>query len=93
MITERELPQSSEDQYMNPSQQEFFRQRLSQMRSRLCGTLDATGQYLRQPDLLADVFDRASQEEPRWLKVRLSERDRVILGKIEAALRRLDEGS
>ncbi len=63
------------------------------MRSQLYETLDATGQYLRQRDLVADKFPRASQEESRWLRSHLRERDSADLGEIEAALRRLNEGS
>ena len=62
-----------------------MRRQLLQIRSRLYETLDATGQYLRQHDLVADKFPRARSH--------LRERDSAALGEIEAALRRLNEGS
>jgi len=45
------------------------------------------------PDELPDPSDRATVEEERNWSLRLRDRDRRLISKVEEALRRLDEGT
>ncbi len=46
-----------------------------------------------EPDELPDLSDRATAEEERNWSLRLRDRDRKLIGKVEEALRRLDAGT
>ncbi len=81
-----------ESEYMGPAQLEFFRQRLLQMRDEVVSREHATRERLGTTEVAADPADRATTEEERWLDLRLRERESMLLRKIDAALRRIDEG-
>ncbi len=80
--------------FMNPIMREFFRQRLTQWRGDL---LKESGETLRnlqtENGYAADIADRATVEADRSLELRTRERYRKLLGKIETALHRIDEGT
>lgn len=80
--------------FMNPIMREYFRQRLLQWRSDL---LKESGETLRnlqtENSYKPDITDRASLEAERSLELRTRDRYRKLLGKIGAALLRIDEGS
>ena len=44
------------------------------------------------PRVVPDVADRASEETDRALELRTRDRQRKLIGKIDAALRRIDNG-
>ena len=77
---------------MNPAQLAFFRQRLLEMRDEVVGREHATRERLGTTETAADPADRATTEEERWLDLRLRERESMLLRKIDAALRRIEEG-
>ena len=78
--------------YMNAAQTAFFRIRLSQLREELLDNAAATSQNLQQNETPADPNDRATVEEEHILELRVRDRERKLLGKINAALRRIDAG-
>ena len=84
---------SDDEEFMNPMQREYFRQKLMNWRSQL---LRATGETLvsLQEESLAepDMADRATLETDRSLELRTRDRQRKLVNKIDAALRRIDEG-
>ena len=80
--------------FMNPIMREFFRQRLLQWRGDLLKESGETLRHLQTENgYEADIADRASVEADRSLELRTRDRYRKLLGKIEAALHRIDEGS
>jgi len=85
---------SDDEEFMNPMQREYFRQKLINWRSQL---LRATGETLvsLQEESLAkpDMTDRATLETDRSLELRTRDRQRKLIGKIDSALRRIDEGT
>ncbi len=87
------LPSEDED-FMNPMQREYFRQKLMSWRTQL---LRATGETLvsLQEENLAepDMADRATLETDRSLELRTRDRQRKLISKIESALSRIDEGT
>src|SRR5437667_6561633 len=85
---------SDDEEFMNPLQVEFFRQKLLQWRAELL--IDSTGtlRHLREESLLKpDLTDRASLETERAIELRTRDRERKLISKIDAALRRIEDGT
>ncbi len=91
-LTEAEILAMPEDDYMNPAQLEFFRERLSRMRDELLENAASTGANLRENEIVADPADRATVEEEHALELRVRDRERKLIKKIEEALGRIAEG-
>lgn len=78
--------------YMNEAQQGFFRDLLNEQRQALQQRIDDEFDALREPDRSADEADQASREEQRQWQLRLLEREKKLLDKIDQALERLARG-
>jgi DnaK suppressor protein len=85
----------ADDDYMGPGQLAYFRQTLLGWRSALLAETDASLAELRHDSHheVGDEVDRASREAAQALELRTHERCRELLGKIDAALARIDDGS
>lgn len=84
---------SDQEEFMNPRQQEFFRQKLLKWREDVLKESDETLMVLREESLQeSDMNDRASLETDRSIELRTRDRQRKLLSKIDDALRRIDEG-
>lgn len=86
------LPHDDEE-FMNEKQLAFFRKQLNDWRHELLeesrGTLNQLQDApIREPDL----NDRASSETDWSIELRTRDRQRKLVAKIDAALRRIDEG-
>lgn len=92
IITEKELLSMSEDEYMNEDQLAFFRARLGAMEAQLRHNAGQTTETLRQTLLAPDPLDRATIEEEHALELRTRDRERKLLKKVQAAIKRIDEG-
>ncbi len=92
LLTEAEILAMPEDDYMNPAQLAFFRDRLAKMRDELLENAASTGANLRENELVADPADRATVEEEHALELRVRYRERKLIKKIEEALGRIEEG-
>ncbi len=84
---------SDKEEFMNPMQLEFFRRQLNDWRNDILaesrGTLDSLQDGpIREPDL----NDRASSETDWGIELRTRDRQRKLIAKIDAALRRIEEG-
>ncbi|MBO0334685.1 RNA polymerase-binding protein DksA [Sneathiella sp. CAU 1612] len=86
--------QPSEDEpFMNSRQQEYFRAKLMKWRNEILADASQTILSLQEETVKEpDIADRASTESERTLELRTRDRQRKLIGKIDAALRRLDEG-
>jgi DnaK suppressor protein len=91
-MSEPEILAAPEDDYMNPAQLEFFRVRLTRMREELLENAASTGASLRENEIVADPADRATVEEEHALELRVRDRERKLLKKIDEALSRISEG-
>jgi DnaK suppressor protein len=79
---------------MNPRQVEYFRRKLLAWRDELVRGSGLTLKQLQADDSrLSDASDWASAEVQRGLELRTRDRERKLLSKIEAALRRIEDGS
>ncbi len=90
LLTEEELLQSSEDDYMNKAQLAFFKNRLVQMKHELLANAKKTSQHLQEHEFLADSSDRATLEEEYALELRTRDRERKLLAKIDSAVQRIE---
>jgi DnaK suppressor protein len=93
VLTEKSLLRQPKKNYMNEEQLEFFKNLLLQQKQDILNGLKETSQHLQNQDRETDENDRASLEEERWLELRIRERESKLLRKIDAALKRIEEGS
>lgn len=85
---------SEDEPYMNPRQVEYFRRKLLLWRDDILRGSDVTLRQLKEEDTrLPDQSDWASAEMHRSFQLRTRDRERKLLSKIEAALRRIEDGS
>ena len=92
-LSEQELLEAPEKEYMNEAQLAFFRQRLLELRAQLLNNADDTGQHLRENEVTTDPSDRATLEEEYTLELRTRDRERKLLKKIEKSIKLIDDGS
>ncbi|MBK1701092.1 RNA polymerase-binding protein DksA [Thiococcus pfennigii] len=83
------------EEYMSPLQLQYFRERLLSWRAELLEQAQQTLDDLRDDahHEVGDEADRASREADQTLDLRTRDRYRKLLRKIDAALRRIDDGS
>ena len=85
-------PVDSED-YMNPRQVDYFRRLLLEWKKSILSASAGTLQQLQDgPIREPDLNDRASSETEWSIELRTRDRQRKLITKIDAAVRRIDEG-
>ena len=85
---------SEEEAFMNENQIEYFREKLlNWKKSILSESKDTIKGMKEETRNIPDVADRASEETDRALELRTRDRQRKLISKIDAALRRIDDGS
>ncbi|WP_439579832.1 RNA polymerase-binding protein DksA [Elioraea sp.] len=85
---------SDDEEFMNPLQVEYFRRKLLRWRTDLLKEADDTLTSLQNGGLQEpDLTDRASAETDRALELRTRDRARKLIGKIDAALERIENGT
>jgi len=85
---------SSAEEFMNPLQLEYFRQKLWRWRSELLREADETLNSLGEGGISeADLTDRASIETDRALELRTRDRARKLISKIDQAIERIENGT
>jgi DnaK suppressor protein len=84
---------SDEEEFMNPRQLEYFRQKLLRWREELLAESSGTLENLKNDSLAQpDLADRATLEADRSLELRTRDRERKLVSKIDEALLRIEEG-
>jgi DnaK suppressor protein len=85
---------TEDEEFMNPMQLEYFRQKLLRWRAELLADSSDTLRHLKEESLLKpDLTDRASLETDRAIELRTRDRERKLISKIDAALCRIDTGT
>ncbi len=85
---------TEDEEFMNPMQREYFRQKLLSWRSELLQESSETLKHLQEESLSEpDIADRASLETDRSLELRTRDRGRKLIARIDDALQRIDEGT
>ena len=79
---------------MNEKQREYFRMKLLQWKDDILEESRETLANLQEDTAQhPDLADRASSETERSLELKARDRQRKLIAKIEAALRRIEDGS
>ena len=85
---------SPDESYMSERQLEYFRRRLLRWRNELLEESQQTLHHLREEHgEVGDEADRASNESETSLELRTRDRYRKLLNKIDAAFKRIENGS
>ncbi|WP_371037750.1 MULTISPECIES: RNA polymerase-binding protein DksA [unclassified Rhodosalinus] len=84
---------AEDEPFMNERQLEWFRRELMRQKNELLSDSKNTIAGLQDATRnIPDVSDRASEETDRALELRIRDRQRKLVSKIDAALRRIEEG-
>jgi DnaK suppressor protein len=90
---DRDYAPSESEEYMSPRQQDYFRVLLLEWKKSILSASENTLQSLQDgPIREPDLNDRASSETDWGIELRTRDRQRKLIAKIDAALRRIDEG-
>ena len=85
---------SDDEPFMNDRQREYFRRKLLQWKEDILRESKETLQNLQNENTnLPDIADRASSETDRSIELRARDRQRKLISKIEAAIKRIEDGS
>jgi DnaK suppressor protein len=83
----------ADEEFMNPRQLAYFRRKLLGWKDAILREAQGTLAQLQNDSLREpDVTDRASSETDWSIELRTRDRQRKLIAKIDAALRRIDEG-
>ncbi len=92
-LSEDELLAMPDTEYMNEKQLEFFRVRLTTLKTDLLSNAGETTEHLREDtSVVPDPADRATIEEEHALELRTRDRERKLLKKISQSLARIEAG-
>jgi DnaK suppressor protein len=93
-VIEKTYQPSAEEPFMNERQREYFRLKLLRWRDEILLESRETLDHLQDENQNhPDLVDRASSETDRAIELRARDRQRKLIAKIDAALKRLDEGT
>ncbi|NWH08239.1 MAG: RNA polymerase-binding protein DksA [Alphaproteobacteria bacterium] len=85
---------SEDEPFMNERQREYFRRKLLTWKEDILKESRQTIENLQaDTHQHSDLADRASSETERALELRTRDRQRKLIAKIDAALRRIEDGS
>ena len=85
---------TQKEKFMNAKMKEYFRQKLENWKNELLRESSQTLNNLQtENEAKSDMTDRASEEIDRTFELRARDRERKLINKIDAALRRIEDGS
>ena len=85
---------TEDEPFMNPRQREYFRQKLENWKEEILKESRETLDNLQEESQNhPDMADRASSESDRALELRTRDRQRKLIAKIDAALKRIEDGT
>ena len=94
MVNEPDYRPSEDEEFMNPKQLEYFKQKLLTWKDEILRESRETVSHLqKETENHPDLADRASSETDRSLELRTRDRQRKLISKIDEALRRVEDGS
>ncbi len=93
-VAEAEYRPTEDEPFMNPRQREYFRRKLENWRDDILRESRETLENLQEESQNhPDMADRASSESDRALELRTRDRQRKLISKIDAALKRIEDGT
>ncbi|MFC0011952.1 RNA polymerase-binding protein DksA [Devosia nitrariae] len=85
---------TDDEPFMNPRQREYFRKKLESWKEEILRESRETLENLQEESQNhPDMADRASSESDRALELRTRDRQRKLIAKIDAALKRIEDGT
>tara|TARA_B100002051_G_scaffold230324_1_gene227804 strand:- start:123 stop:530 length:408 start_codon:yes stop_codon:yes gene_type:complete len=85
---------TQKEKFMNAKMKEYFRQKLKNWKNELLKESSQTLNNLQtENEAKPDMTDRASEEIDRTFELRTRDRERKLINKIDAALRRIEDGT
>ena len=85
---------TQKEKFMNAKMKEYFRQKLENWKNELLKESSQTLSNLQtENEAKPDMTDRASEEIDRTFELRTRDRERKLINKIDAALRRIEDGT
>jgi DnaK suppressor protein len=85
---------TEDETFMNERQRDYFRRKLLAWKNDLLKEANATLQLLQDDNQnQPDFMDRASSETDQAIELRARDRARKLIVKIDAALRRIEDGT
>jgi len=86
---------TQKEKFMNAKMKEYFRQLLINWKNELLKESSQTLNNLQNVENSAkpDLTDRASEEIDRTFELRTRDRERKLINKIDAALKRIEDGT
>jgi DnaK suppressor protein len=85
---------TDKEPFMNPRQREYFRRKLENWKEDILRESRETLENLQEESQNhPDMADRASSESDRALELRTRDRQRKLISKIDAALKRIEDGT
>ena len=93
-VATAEYRPTEDEPFMNPRQREYFRRKLENWREDILRESRETLDNLQEESQNhPDMADRASSESDRALELRTRDRQRKLISKIDAALKRIEDGT
>jgi len=93
-VVEADYRPSEDEPFMNPRQREYFRRKLENWKEDILRESRETLENLQEESQNhPDMADRASSESDRALELRTRDRQRKLISKIDAALKRIEDGT
>ena len=86
---------TQKEKFMNSKMKEYFRLKLNDWKKNLLKESSLTLNNMQKEENSAkpDLTDRANEEIERSFELRTRDRERKLINKIDAALKRIEEGS
>ena len=85
---------TQKEKFMNAKMKEYFRQKLESWKNELLKESSQTLNNLQtENEAKPGMTDRASEEIDRTFELRTRDRERKLINKIDAALRRIEDGT
>jgi DnaK suppressor protein len=92
--TTLEYRPTEDEPFMSPRQRDYFRQKLERWKEEILRESRETLENLQEESQNhPDMADRASSESDRALELRTRDRQRKLISKIDAALKRIEDGT
>ncbi len=92
-LTEEQILEQPESDYMNAEQLAFFKQRLLDLHETTSVRIEEAKGQMASPMGCSDANDRASYEEQANIALRIVEREQKLLPKIQQSLERIRLGT
>ncbi len=92
-MSEKEVREAPESDYMNADQLAFFRKRLIELHEITRAHIQEAKDQMAAPKDLSDESDRASWEEQCSISLRIVDREQKLLPKIQQSLERIRLGT